>query len=269
MTKALRLPALLLAGALVAAGSARAEDPEPYIAGYSDRFLAVVSPEVAEKGTLEAMFLHRFNQPVNQAGGTDLFGLDSGANIGLGLSWVPLEGLSIEAFRASTLGDYEFSAKWAALRPTARLPLGVSLRAGANWMTKAKELDTNAGAFGQLLVAWTFDEKVTIAVAPSFTTNTVLFKNAFNVPIDVRVKLSKRLALVGEYVPRNGDLAGSVGQWSAGLETVLFRHRFTVTAGNSAALTVDQMVAGDYGGGVKESNVRLGFNIVRQFEIGN
>ena len=83
-----------------------------------------------------------------------------------------------------------------------------------------------------------------------------------------QVKLGKGFLATGEYVFRNRDLDGSVGQWSFALEKSVWRHRFAVWIGNSAATTVDQTLAGDYGGGVTDSNIRLGFNIVRQFEIG-
>lgn len=83
-----------------------------------------------------------------------------------------------------------------------------------------------------------------------------------------RPALGKGLFATGEYVFRNRDLDGSKGQWSFGLEKSVYRHRFLVWLGNSAATTVDQTLAGDYAGGVLESNLRLGFNISRQFRIG-
>ena len=114
----------------------------------------------------------------------------------------------------------------------------------------------------------TFADRVTVAAAPTFASNTPLFENAFNVPLAVQVRLGRGYSAGGEYVFRNRDLDGSVGQWSFAVEKSLWRHRFLVWIGNSPATTVDQMVAGDYAGGVTESNVRLGFNISRQFQIG-
>jgi hypothetical protein len=52
------------------------------------------------------------------------------------------------------------------------------------------------------------------------------------------------------------------------VEKAVYRHRFCIWIGNSAATTVDQVTGGDYAGGVTDSNIRLGFTIVRQFEIG-
>ncbi|MFI5182207.1 MAG: DUF5777 family beta-barrel protein [Thermoanaerobaculia bacterium] len=243
-----------------------AQEAPPWEPGYGDRFLQTASPLVNEKGILQAIFTHRFNQPVNSAGGNNLFGLDSGANIGLGVGYVPVDHLSIDVYRASSGGDYEFAAKYALLVPTAERPFGIAVRGGLDWLTKF-EIDQKVGGFGQILIAATLWDRVTLAAAPSFVSNTPLFRNVYNVPLAVQVKIAKGLFATGEYVLRNKDLDGSVGQWSFALEKRLWLHRFSVWIGNSAATTVDQILAGDYAGGVRESNIRLGFNIIRQFEI--
>jgi hypothetical protein len=255
------------AATLLCALPSAAQDAAPWDPGYGVRFLQTASPLVNEKGILEAVFTHRFNEPVNQAGGNELFGLDSGANIGLGVSWVPVNRLAVEVYRGSTGGDYEFSAKYAALTATREMPVAVSVRAGANWLTKY-DIETKFGGFGQILVAGTFGDRVTIAAAPTFVTNTPLFKNVFNVPLMLQVRLGNGYFATGEYVFKNRDLEGSVGQWSFAVEKSVWHHRFGIWIGNSSATTVDQITGGDYGGGVKDSNIRLGFNIIRQFEIG-
>ena len=250
-----------------AALPAAAQDAPPWNPGYADRFLQSTSPLVNEKGILQAIFTHRFNEPVNSAGGSNLFGLDSGANIGLGLGYVPLDRLSLEAYRASTGGDYEFAAKYAILEATRERPVGLAVRAGMDWLTKF-EIDQKTGWFVQASAGVTLGDRVTIAAVPTFVSNTPLYKNVFNVPVILQVKVAKGLYATGEYVFRNKDLDGSVGQWSFAVEKSLWLHRFGVWIGNSAASTVDQIMAGDYGGGVKESNIRLGFNIIRGFEVG-
>lgn len=240
-----------------------AEELDP---GYGNRFLQTHSPLVNAPGILEATFQHRFNQAVIEAGGTNLFGLDSGANIGLGLSLSPIKNLSFEVYRASTLGDYEFAAKWTALRPTKKVPLAIGLRAGANWMTKT-EIEDNAGFFAQVLISATLGERFTIAAAPTYVSNTSLFTDVWNVPLVLQFKMARSWYATGEYIFRNEDLANAKGQWSFAVEKAVYMHRFSVWIGNSGALTVDQQMAGDYLGGVRDSNIRLGFNIIRQFEV--
>ncbi len=267
MTKHLPLLAASAVSLLIAASRpAFAQEAKFWDPGYADRFLQTASPLVNEKGILEALFTHRFNQPVISAGGNNLFGLDSGANIGLGLGYVPVDRLSIEVYRASTGGDYEFAAKYAFLSATRQRPFGIAVRGGLDWETKVQTPD-KTGAFGQVLLSATIGDLVTIAAAPSYVSNTPQFRNVFNVPIDVQVKMGKGWFASGEYVPRNRNLPGSVGQWSFAIEKALYRHRFSVWIGNSAATTVDQILAGDYGGGVTDSNIRLGFSIIRQFDV--
>ncbi|HQR47631.1 MAG TPA: DUF5777 family beta-barrel protein [Thermoanaerobaculia bacterium] len=259
----LAAPALLI---LAAAAPLAGQDAPAWSPGWSDRWLQTASPLVNEKGVLEAVFEHRFNEPVNKAGGNDLFGLDGSANIGLGVGYVPVDRLSVEVFRASTGGDYEFAAKYAVLTPTKDRPFGVAVRGGLDWLTKY-QIEQKVGGFGQVLLAAMLWDRLTIAVAPTFVSNTPLYRNVFNVPIAVQVRIWKGLYATGEYVPRNKDLEGAVGQWSFALEKTLWLHRFAVWIGNSPATTVDQMMASDYGGGIRNYNIRLGFNIVRQFEI--
>lgn len=261
-----RLPALVVTLFLAVPRSAAAQEAKPWDPGYADRFLQTASPLVNEKGILQALFTHRFNQPVNSAGGSDLFGLDSGANIGLGVGYVPVDDLSVEVYRASSGGDYEFAAKYAFLSATGPLPVGIAVRGGLDWLTKY-QIDQKVGGFGQLLVAATIGDRLTLSVAPSFVSNTPLFRNVFNVPLAIQIRLGKGFFATGEYVFRNKDLDGSVGQWSFALEKAVWHHRFSVWIGNSAATTVDQILAGDYAGGVRESNIRLGFSIIRLFEV--
>ena len=266
MSKRTNLAALAL---LLAAAPrlAAQEPPADFDPGYGDRFLQTSSPVVNDQGIMQVIFTHRFNQPVNEAGGNNLFGLDSGANIGIGLSWVPVDRLGVEVYRASSGGDYEFAARYTFLKPTREMPLALGARAGMNWLTKY-EIDDKVGVFGQALVAYTFGERLTVAAAPTYVSNTPLFTDVFNVPVMLALKLGKGFRATGEYVFPNADLPDSVGQWSFALEKAVWRHRFAVWIGNGSATTVDQIMAGDYAGGVVESNIRLGFNITRQFEIG-
>lgn len=264
MLKKSTLAALALAATLPLSAQ---EPPADWDPGYGDRFLQTASPLVNDQGLFQVLFTHRFNQPVNEAGGNNLFGLDSGANIGIGISYVPVDRLAVEAYRASSGGDYEFALKYTLLKPTPDRPVAVGFRGGMNWMTKY-EIEDKAGVFGQAIVAVTLAEKFTLAAAPTYVSNTPLFTDVFNVPLMVQLNLGKGFRATGEYVFRNQDLPDSVGQWSFALEKSVWRHRFAVWIGNSAASTVDQIMGGDYAGGVTDSNLRLGFNIVRQFEIG-
>ena len=59
----------------------------------------------------------------------------------------------------------------------------------------------------------------------------------------------------------------SVGQWSVSIEKQVFNHRFALWMGNSQASTVDQYVGGDDSGGVTDRNMKIGFNLIRAFDL--
>src|SRR5438874_4535164 len=62
-------------------GAAPADEPEEIATWIGNRFLQTASPFVNDKGIFEGTFNHRFYQPVIEAGGGNLFGLDSGTSV--------------------------------------------------------------------------------------------------------------------------------------------------------------------------------------------
>ena len=71
-----------------------------------------------------------------------------------------------------------------------------------------------------------------------------------------------------EYIPANRDLDDSQDAWHVALSKKVGGHIFEVVLGNSRASTVDQMLGGDFAGGFRTRDVRLGFNIIRDFSYG-
>jgi hypothetical protein len=238
------------------------EPPETWI---GNRFLQTQSPLTNDKGIFEASFNHRFYTAVVDGGGGKLFGLDDSANVFLYMEYAPVKNLAVQVGRGSLNGDYEFAAKGTLLRPTPSMPLGVGLRGGLNWLTENYAHKQSSG-FGQVLVSATLGDVVTIAAAPSYTQRTPSRSSVFNVPLVLEVKITRSTFAMGEYVPAKGG-GDRVGQWSFGLQKEMFHHKFGLWIGNSGAQTVDQTLGGDYLGGVTDSNIRLGFSLMRQFDI--
>jgi len=231
-----------------------------------DRFIQTATPIVNPKGTFEAVITHRFNQAVIDAGGSSLWGLDSGAAIGLGIEYVPVERLAVQVYRVNTYADYEFALKGSLLRPKASLPLAIGVRGGLNWRT-ASYAPKETSWFGQAIVSYTILDRVTLAAAPAYVQNTQFQTDVFNVPLIAQVKITKTIALMGEFVPKKDYTPDSVYQWSVALEKQIFNHRFALWIGNSAATTMDQYIGGDYAGGVTDKNIRIGFNLVRAWDL--
>jgi hypothetical protein len=118
----------------------------------------------------------------------------------------------------------------------------------------------------------TLGDRVTLAAAPAYVSRTPTGKHAWNVPVTAQIKLTSSIAAIGEYVfarkSRTSDPTDTVGQWAFALEKSVYHHRFALVIGNMSATNVDEIMAGDFvGGSTTNSNIRLGFNIVRQFDI--
>ncbi len=254
-------------GALAAA-TAAAQDTSGVATTLANRFSQTATPLVNEKGTFEAIFTHRFNQDAKDSGGGALWGLDSGSAVMLGIEYVPVKDLAVQVYRANSYADYEFALKASFLRPKKGLPLAVGARGGLNWRTAAYA-PKETSWFGQALVSYTIANRVTLAAAPSYVQNTPFQTDVFNVPLIVQVKITKTIALMSEVVPKKDPpgVTGSVGQWSVALEKQIFNHRFALWAGNSQATTVDQYIGGDYGGAITDRNMKIGFNLSRDWDL--
>jgi hypothetical protein len=261
------------AAAIAAAGlgvlliaPATAQDVPGVATTVGNHFVSTQTPLTNEKGTFEAYITHRFNQNAKDAGGGSLFGLDSGAATGIGVEYAPVRNLAVQVYRVNNYADYEFALKATLLRPKAALPLAVGLRGGLDWRTAAYA-PRETSFFGQGLVSYTIADRVTLAVAPSYVENTQFQKNLWNVPVAVQVKITKSIAVMGEYVPKKNYAPDSVGQWSASVEKQVFNHRFALWMGNSQATTVDQLIGGDYNGGVTDRNLKIGFSLIRAWDL--
>jgi Membrane bound beta barrel domain (DUF5777) len=254
----------VLSVAVLGIEKARADEGVTTTVG--NRFSQTSTPLTNAQGTFEAVFTHRFNQAVKDAGGGTLWGLDSGAAIGIGVDYVFVPNVAVQVYRVSNYADYEFALKATLVRPKASFPLALGLRGGLDWRTAAYAPKETSG-FGQVLVSYTIANRVTLAAAPSYAQNTQFQTDVFNVPLILQLKITKSIALIGEYVPKKNVVPDSVGQWSVSIEKQVFNHRFALWMGNSQASTVDQYVGGDYGGGVTDRNMKIGFNLIRAFDL--
>ena len=246
---------------------AAAAEEAPEIGSWiGNRFLQTASPFVNDKGIFEANFNHRFYESVINSGGSRLLGLDNGAAVYLSMDYAVVKNLSVQVSRATLYADYEFAVKGTLLRPTPSLPLGVGLRGGLNWLT-ANYFQRQSGGFAQLLLSATLADRFTVAAAPSYTQRTPLRKDVINVPLIAAFRITRSTVATTEFVPKYGRDEWK-SQWSFGVSKEVFHHKFGLWIGNSGATTVDQMLASDYNGGVKDSNIRIGFNLMRQFDLG-
>jgi hypothetical protein len=269
------LLAILLAGLPGLTGARRlaAQSPEPQENPYAPvhrdplgtRLVDIPTPFTLGARRIEVIFNHRFQQEVS-AGSSNLWGLDGGADVGLGLAWGVTRHLDLSAFRSSFQKDFELSGKYLFLEQAERVPLSLAVRAGTDLLRQQGAADPRR-PFAQLLLARSFGHGVNLFVAPTWVRDTPLLRNAVTLPVGASVGLPGGSYLEAEFVPKNHDLGTSVAAWHVALAKPIGAHLFSLVLGNSRATTVDQYAGGDSAAGFKSGDVRLGFNLVRYFDF--
>ncbi|MFL6232917.1 MAG: DUF5777 family beta-barrel protein [Thermoanaerobaculia bacterium] len=264
------VPAVLLA-ALLPVSPATAQSAGPYDPVRRDPLGTVLingaTPYTLGSRRLEVLFTHRFQQPVNQGGDShNLWGLDSGADVGIGLAWGAAPHLDLSVYRASFQEDFELAGKFLVFEQAQRLPLTVAVRAGVDHLRRPGVEDPTR-PFAQLLLARKLAPGVNLLVSPSWVRDTPRLRNAFNVPLGLSFPIPGNSLIEIEYIPANRDLGDSLDAWHVALSKSVGGHIFEIVAGNSRATTVDQMLGGDSAAGFRKRDVRLGFNIVRDFSF--
>lgn len=247
--------------ALLPVAAAAQETAEPL----GTRFIDMPTPYTVGSRRLEVLFTHRFQQTVQDGDEHDLWGLDGGSDVGLGLAWGATSRLDLALFRSSFQESFELSAKYLVLEQSPRMPVTIGARAGADLLRREGVEDANR-PFAQLLLAHRFSSGVTVLLSPSWVRDTPRLRDAFNVPVGVSVPIGEHVIEL-EWVPANRDLDESADAWHVALSREVGGHIFEILVGNSRGTTVDQYLGGDFAGGFETGDVRLGFNLIRDFDF--
>lgn len=263
---------ILTLALLLASGSAAAQEAEPtdpYAPVRRDplgtRLIDVPTPFTLGSRRIEVLFTHRFHQTVQDGDESDLWGLDSGSDVGIGIAWGATSHLDLSLFRSSFQENFEIAAKYLVLEQAPRVPLSVGVRAGANLIRRDGVADRDR-PFAQLLLARRIAPGVNLLLSPSWVGDTPRLRDAFNVPVGLTFPLRRSLIEL-EWIPANRDLDDSEHGWHVALSRDLGGHIFEIIAGSSRATTVDQYLGGDSATGFAAGDVRLGFNLVRDFDF--
>ena len=244
--------------------------------------LTMPSNHVGAERTWELRFAHRFNGSLDEGSFSDqvhtLFGLDSGANVTMGIAYTPVRDLELSLNRSNVLDAIEISAKYVVIQEAAAIPATVALRAGADWRTESG-LDDRSSLFAQAILSRRFGSRVELFATPTFVTNAgrvasgtttaALFDHAFNVPAGVVFVVRTNTMLVAEWTPSNRDLPDDLradDAWAVGLKRAMGGHHFEIMLSNSLATTVDQSATTTYlGAPLQTGDLHIGFNIERTF----
>ena len=235
------------------------------------RIINLPSAEVPRRGTLTVLFTHRFSQPVEQSDIHSLYSFDSGADIGIGLAYTPLDNLDVSLYRSSGLDVYELDVKYHVI---SHGPFSAGVRVGGDWRTQVG-LQNRNGIFAQAIFGLSLGSRVRLTAVPTYVSKTSgqpfvsprpFYENLFSVPGAISIAVTKTVNVQGEVAPRLGRADSQGVAWIVALEKTVVRHRFAFTVGNQRGTTVDQYIATDFSG-LSPHNYYFGFNLVRQWKL--
>jgi Membrane bound beta barrel domain (DUF5777) len=262
----------------------------PWLPPEGNLLVTLPTDETLGRGMLQFLVTHRFRDPVRGSNAHTLYSLDSGADFGVGFTYVPVPKLEVALYRSSVQDDYELSAKWAPFSGSDSA-FGAALRVGGGDRRDPIIVDESGSIlpdsrartsfFAQGIVSLhLLGRRLELSAVPTYSSRTSAERRAFNVPVHAAFAIFRSLNLQGEYLPPRKGIRGSIAQWSIGVEKVLYRHRFSLVVTNTTLTTVDETLSGDYGlaqkrqqrnfeNGYRNNNWHIGFNLVRQFKVGS
>lgn len=223
----------------------------------------------------------------------DLFGLDSGALIGLEYRFGVMRGLQAGVYRGSTK-TIQFFGQYDAMRQSATVPFTVNLFAsieGLNNFHRGDAVDEEDNAYATSMsgiLSRTIDNRAALYLQPAYiihsntystagcfehaehghdipgcadAATTGIESNTLLVGLSGRVRLTQSVYAVGSWTPRASGFRPGVSLKTFGIEKRLRGHVFQLNVSNSLGTTMAEMARG-------ASNNRdwfLGFNMSRKF----
>lgn len=275
------LAALLVAVALPCGAADNPHTPLPPLP-LGATLMTLPSNHVSAAGTWEMRFAHRFNGSAAEGSFRDLvhslFGMDSGANVTMGIAYTPVRDLELSLMRSNVLDELELAGKYVVMQQAAAIPVTLALRGGADWRTE-RDLDDRMSLFAQAIVSRRAGERAELFALPTFATaagraasaesSAALFDHAFNLPVGLAFVVIPNTALVLEWTPANRDLPDAMkgdDAWSIGVKRAIGGHHFEVMVTNNRSTTVGQSVSSTFvGSPLRSGDLHIGFNIERQF----
>jgi hypothetical protein len=234
--------------------------------------------------TLEFRIAHRFG---DFSGGINNFGgLDGPATIQFHFDYGVNDHLTLGIGRSSYNKMYDASAKYNWVRQTTdnSIPMTLTFMGSINVISdidpnmaitgidRYQSFNNRAAYLAQVIIARKFNSKLSLQVTPLYIHYNMAVTSGdqndmFAVGLSGRYKITKRMALTGEYIYRlnkysNFDLYHNA--LSLGLDLETGGHVFQVFITNSAAINEVVVVPYTESSWTK-GQVRLGFNISRVF----
>jgi Membrane bound beta barrel domain (DUF5777) len=210
---------------------------------------------------------HRFARPLtSDVGGLagDLFGLDSGAQIGLEYRFGIVRNGEIGIHRTSNK-TIEFFGQYGVARQKEHVPIDISALVSVDGTNNFRDryvpalgaiLSRRFGARGALYVEPTWVHHSNVQPLSSADA-----RNTFMVGIGARLRVRPTVSVVAESAPRLSGFRPGVNHGSLAIEKRVGGHVFQLNFSDSFATTMGQIARG----GASSNDWYLGFNISRKF----
>jgi hypothetical protein len=207
---------------------------------------------------------HRFNQPLEDSGAGDLWGMDSGALIGLEFRYGLMPGLQLGFYRTSDSTIQLFS-QYDVARQRRGMPVGIAVFGSVEGTENFT--DTYSPAIGAIL-SREIGTRAAVYAHPFWVNNSnpdpadlVDDNSTTMIGVGVRVRVFSGTYLVAEAAPRIAGYAPGSTHVSFGIEQRAGGHLFQITVANSQGTTLANVARG----GPEGNNWYLGFNLARRF----
>lgn len=248
------------------------------------RIQNLASVEIMGKNTLEFRIAHRFGDALTEsAKGQTLFGIDGPVALDLSFDYSLSNRFSVGISRTNVQKIVAGNVKYKLLRQTTnnKMPVTVTYLGKIN-LSHERNIDhryddflNRMGYINQLIVARKFNPSISLQLNFIHVhRNLVAFRadenTMFALGLGTRFKLTKRVALTGEYVYRLGDYAVNQDLFKdhlgIGVDIETGGHVFQLFIMNSFSTNEAQFVpANDRSW--SDGAVRFGFNVSRAFSL--
>jgi hypothetical protein len=212
---------------------------------------------------------HRFTQPLNASVGdvaSNLFGLDSGAQIGLEYRFGIVRNGEVGIHRTSDK-TIEFFSQYGIVRQTPSRRVDVSVFVSVEGTNNFRDRYSPALA---TIVSRTFGERAALYVEPTWVhhANGQPDTAVAGAPADTvmvglggRFRVRPTVSIVTEFSPRLSGFRPGINHGGVAIEKRLGGHMFQLNVSDSFATTMGQIARGGPAG----TNWHLGFNISLKF----
>jgi hypothetical protein len=253
-------------GAAAAEAAVQEDDPDLDVNLAQPDFMLSALPTTLRvpRNRLTFRLTHRFNQPLEDSGIDDLWGMDSGALIGFEFRYGLIPGGQVGFYRTSDSTIQLFS-QYDVFKQSARMPVGVAA------FGSVEGTDNFTDKYSPVIGAVISRELVTRAAVyahPFWVNNTnpepseLVDDNSTTIfGFGVRVRVFSGTYLVAEAAPRLSGYAPGTTHVSFGIEQRAGGHLFQITFANNQGTTLANVARG----GPSGNNWYLGFNLARKF----